>query len=207
MCILLTPVLYFITTVIIEVYVQCFTESVSLRDIGKPTSRVELSSPCSLYLKAVKEAHPGSALTGATSELTNSYRKKNSHKTPFSLLRKTLTTKLHSFLLFIYLKFKKKGEHNSNKTKLLNCKHRNKQNGSSLWRNLRSCTETYGGITTSRSYTKEQTPNTQQFAKLNKLLNTAKQLKCHNFAVEQQPLLSLPEKASQVSRTAFLSFS
>ena len=44
---------------------------------------------------------------------------------------------------------------------------------------------------------------------LNILLNTAKQLKCNRFAVEQQPLLSLlslPEKPSQVSRTAFLSY-
>ena len=41
---------------------------------------------------------------------------------------------------------------------------------------------------------------------INILLNTANQLKYHYFAVEQQPLLSLPEKASQVSRTAFLSY-
>ena len=41
---------------------------------------------------------------------------------------------------------------------------------------------------------------------LKKLLNTAKQLKYHYFAVEQQIHLSLPEKASQVSRTAFLSY-
>ena len=41
---------------------------------------------------------------------------------------------------------------------------------------------------------------------INILLNTAKQLKYHYFAVEQQPHLSLPEKASQVSRTAFLSY-
>ena len=41
---------------------------------------------------------------------------------------------------------------------------------------------------------------------LNILLNTAKQLKYHYFAVEQQPHLSLPEKASHVSRTAFLSY-
>ena len=41
---------------------------------------------------------------------------------------------------------------------------------------------------------------------LNILLNTAKQLKYHYFAIEQQPHLSLPEKASQVSRTAFLSY-
>ena len=38
------------------------------------------------------------------------------------------------------------------------------------------------------------------------LINTAKQLKYPYFAVEQQPLLSLPEKASQVSRTVFLSY-
>ena len=101
MCIPSTPVLYFLTTVIIEVYSQCFTESVSLRDIGKSTSRAEISSPISLYFKAVKGAHIGSALTGATSELTNSNRKKNSHKTPFSLLRKKFGTRLHSFLLFI----------------------------------------------------------------------------------------------------------
>ena len=41
---------------------------------------------------------------------------------------------------------------------------------------------------------------------LNILLNTAKQLIYHYFAVEQQPHLSLPEKASQVSRTAFLPY-
>ena len=88
MCILLTPVLYFITTVIIEVYLQCFTESFSLRDIGKPTSRAEISNPSSLYVKVVKGPHLGSALTGATSELTNSNRKRNLHKTPFSLFTK-----------------------------------------------------------------------------------------------------------------------
>ena len=41
---------------------------------------------------------------------------------------------------------------------------------------------------------------------LNILLNTAKQLKCHYLTIEQQPLLSSPEKASKVSRTAFLSY-
>ena len=111
MCILLTPLPYFITTVIIEVYLHCLTESVSLRDLGKPTSRAEISSPSSLYLKAVKGAHIGSALTGATSELTNSKRKKNSLKTHYSLLRKKLRTRLHSFLLFLP-KISKKGEHN-----------------------------------------------------------------------------------------------
>ena len=72
MCILLTPLPYFITTVIIEVYLQCFTESVSLRDIGKPTSRAETSSPSSLYLKAVKGAHIGSALISWGDYIRNS---------------------------------------------------------------------------------------------------------------------------------------
>ena len=63
MCIHLTPVLYCITTVLIEVYLLCFTESVNLRDIGEPTSRAEISSSSSLYLKTVKGAHNGSALT------------------------------------------------------------------------------------------------------------------------------------------------
>ena len=62
MCIPLTPVLYFLTTVIIENYSQCFTESVSLRDIGKSTSRAEISNPSSSCFKAVKGAHIGSAL-------------------------------------------------------------------------------------------------------------------------------------------------
>ena len=67
MCIPLIPVLTLLYIVIIEVYLQCFIESVSLRGIGKPTSRAEISSPSSLYFKAVKGAHLGSALTGATS--------------------------------------------------------------------------------------------------------------------------------------------
>ena len=62
MCILLTRVFYCITTVLGEIYHHCCTESVSLRDKGKPTSRAEISSPSSLYLKAVKGAHLGSAL-------------------------------------------------------------------------------------------------------------------------------------------------
>ena len=65
MCIPLTPVLCFLCTVIIEVHTQCFTESVSLRDIGKSTSRAEISSPSSLYFKAVKRAHIGSALVAS----------------------------------------------------------------------------------------------------------------------------------------------
>ena len=38
------------------------------------------------------------------------------------------------------------------------------------------------------------------------LLRDIKQLKYHYFAVERQPLLSLPAKASQDSRTAFFSY-
>ena len=76
MRILFTLVLYFITTVIIEVYLQCFTESVSLRDIGKPTSRAEISTPSTLYHKAVKRSHLVSALTGVTrSPFSPLYRK------------------------------------------------------------------------------------------------------------------------------------
>ena len=88
MCIHLTPVLTLLYIVIIEVYLQCFTESVSLRDLGKPSSGAEISSPSSFYFKAVKGAHLGSALTVATSELMKSNRKKNSHKKHYSLLRK-----------------------------------------------------------------------------------------------------------------------
>ena len=62
MCIHLTPVLYCVTIVLIEVYLLCLRESVSLRDIGKPTSRAEISSPSSLYFKAVKGANFGSAV-------------------------------------------------------------------------------------------------------------------------------------------------
>ena len=46
----------------------------------------------------------------------------------------------------------------------------------------------------------------QHQGELNRLLNTAKQLKYNYFALEQQPHLSLPEKASHVSRTAVLSY-
>ena len=125
MCIPLTLVLHFLATVIIEVYSQCFTESVSLRDIGKSTSRAEISSSSSLYFKAVKGSLCGTALTGATNELPNSNRKKNSHKAPFSLLRKKLRTRLPSFLLFIYLKLKKKGNTPQTKQKLLIFTQRN----------------------------------------------------------------------------------
>ena len=117
MCIPLTPVLTLLYIAIIEVYLQCFTESVSLRDIGKPTSPAEISSPSSLYFKDVKGAHPGSALTGATSELTNSNRKKNSHKTHYSLLRKKLRNSLYNLLFFLHLKLRIKRNTNPTKTK------------------------------------------------------------------------------------------
>ena len=61
MCIPLTPVLLFKITVIIEVSLQCFIESVSLRDIGKPTSGAELRSLKPLYFKAPNRADFGSA--------------------------------------------------------------------------------------------------------------------------------------------------
>ena len=80
MCIPLPPVLTLLYLVTIEVYLQCFTELVSQRDISKPASRAEKGSPSSFYLKAVKGALNDSALTGATSDLTNSMRKKSSEK-------------------------------------------------------------------------------------------------------------------------------
>ena len=59
MCIPLTPMLLFITTVRIEAYLQCFIESNILRDIGKRTSRAEVSSFNSLFLMAVNEPTSG----------------------------------------------------------------------------------------------------------------------------------------------------
>ena len=84
MCIPLTGVLTFLYSVIIEVYLQCSTDSVSLSEIGKPPLRAEISSPSSLYFKVKKGAHFGSALFGATSELTNSNRKRNHANHNFS---------------------------------------------------------------------------------------------------------------------------
>ena len=98
MCRPLIPVLTVLYIVIIEVYLQCFTEAVSLRDIGEPTSRAEISTPSSLYFKAVKRAHLGFASTGSTSELTNSNCAKNSHKTHYSLL-------LERILELVYISF------------------------------------------------------------------------------------------------------
>ena len=116
MCTLLTPVLTLLYIVKIEVYLQCFTESISLRANGKPTSRgAEISSPSSLYFKAVK-GKLWSALTGATSELTNSSLKKNSLKTHYSLLRKKLRNSLYDLLIFLHLRLRKKGNTTPTKT-------------------------------------------------------------------------------------------
>ena len=52
---LLTPVLFLLTTVIIDVYLQGYPESVSQRDLFKSTSLAEISSSNSIPLKAVKE--------------------------------------------------------------------------------------------------------------------------------------------------------
>ena len=49
MSIPLTPVLYYIITVIIQVYLERVTESVNQRELGKHTSRAEISRPNSLY--------------------------------------------------------------------------------------------------------------------------------------------------------------
>ena len=54
MCIPLTPIITLLNIAVIEVYLQSCTESVSLRDIGKPTTSAELSSRSSLCFKAVK---------------------------------------------------------------------------------------------------------------------------------------------------------
>ena len=61
MCIPLTPVLLFKITFKIEVGLQCIIESVSLRDIVKPTSGAELRSLTPLYFKAPERADLGSA--------------------------------------------------------------------------------------------------------------------------------------------------
>ena len=39
---------------------------------------------------------------------------------------------------------------------------------------------------------------------MNLLLNTSKRLKNHYYGVEQQPLLFIPDKTSQISRIVFL---
>ena len=80
-CIFLTPVLYYVTTVFTEVYLLCFVEPDSLRELSKPTSRAEICRPNYLNLKVAKRDHIGSSLPSATSELTNSHRKKSHKKT------------------------------------------------------------------------------------------------------------------------------
>ena len=64
MCILntLTPVLTKLYAVKIEVFLQCFPESVSLRQLVKPNLRAEISSTNSPDFKAVKGVLRGSAL-------------------------------------------------------------------------------------------------------------------------------------------------
>ena len=104
----MTPVLYCFVPVIIEVHFQCYTGSVGLREICTPTSRAEISSS-SLYLKAVKGAPIQYALIGATSELTNSNRKKNSQKAQPFLLKRNLDLAFIPLNPYIYLNLAKKG--------------------------------------------------------------------------------------------------
>ena len=102
MCILntLAVVLTVLYAVINEVLLQCFNELVSLRELGKPALRAESSSPNSSYF-TVKRAHIKSALTGATSELTNFYRKTNLHKT--TILSYTKNLEFSILILFLPL--------------------------------------------------------------------------------------------------------
>ena len=46
---ILIPVIPILYTVIIEVFLQCLTESVSLGDLGKYTSRAEKNSPMKAF--------------------------------------------------------------------------------------------------------------------------------------------------------------
>ena len=108
-CIPLTPVLTVLYIVIIEVYLQCFIESLSLRSICKPTSRSKTSRPSSLSFKAVKAAHLGSALNCATSELTNSCRKQSSRKHIVLFSKIKLRSSSYFFMLFLHLKFREAG--------------------------------------------------------------------------------------------------
>ena len=95
----MTPVLYYFITVIIEVHHECFKESVSFREIGEPTLRAEISSADS---------------SGATSELTNSYRKQNLHKTQSFLLKRNLQLHFIPKCPYKYLKLEK-SKHNPKK--------------------------------------------------------------------------------------------
>ena len=186
MCILLTPVLYFITTVIIDVYLQRFTESVSLRDIDKPTSRAEISSPSSLYLTTVKGAHIGSALTGATSELTNSNHKKNSHKTHYSHLRKKIRNRLYNFLIFLHFKKRATQPQQKDKKQAEKMNHHIGQTSSKTDTHsdeLQLVVLTQQNKRLLRDILPFGVKHYRHQDELNLLLNTAKQLKYHYFAV------------------------
>ena len=63
-CILitLTPVISILCTVLMEVFLQCFTTPVSLRELDKCTSREEMTRSYSLYFTAVKGEEPSSRL-------------------------------------------------------------------------------------------------------------------------------------------------
>ena len=131
-------------------------------------------------------------------------------------MRRTLRFRLHSFLLFIYLKLKKKGEHNPKKTNLLifnteinKMDHHIDQPSSHVSTHsdeLQLAVPTQQNKRITRETLPFEVEHYRHQDELKILLNTAKQLKCHCFTVEQQLLLSLPEKASQVPRTAFLSY-
>ena len=58
LCILntLTPVISILYTVLFEVFLHCFIDSVSLRELGKSTLGTELSNPNSLYPNALTGA-------------------------------------------------------------------------------------------------------------------------------------------------------
>ena len=62
---LLTPVLFPLVTVLIQLISLCLAESVSQIDLGKSTSRAEISSSSYPTLKAVNRAHIGAALHGS----------------------------------------------------------------------------------------------------------------------------------------------
>ena len=62
MLIPLTPVLYFITIVIIKNGLRYFPESGSRTELGMSASRTELSSPSNIPLNAVKGAQLGHSL-------------------------------------------------------------------------------------------------------------------------------------------------
>ena len=62
--------MFIITTVISEVYLQCCTELVSLRDISKPTWRGEIISPSSLFFKQAPWVCLSSSATSTSVDLT-----------------------------------------------------------------------------------------------------------------------------------------